>query len=70
LAPTQYVGTAITLQTCAGFLLTVVTIRAVPVWVARWGWEYAYMPLAIGPILGVVAMWRLSRDGRTVIRRA
>ena len=70
LAPTRYVGTAITLQTCAGFLLTIVTIRAVPVWAARWGWEYAYMPLAIGPILGVVAMWRLSRDGRTAIRGA
>ena len=70
LAPARYVGTAITLQTCAGFLLTIVTIRAVPVWAARWGWEYAYMPLAIGPILGVVAMWRLSRDARTAIRRA
>ena len=61
LAPVQYVGTAITLQTCFGFLLTIVTIRAVPVWVEWWGWERAYMPLAIGPVLGIFAMWRLWR---------
>jgi sugar phosphate permease len=61
LAPAQYVGTAITLQTCFGFLLTIVTIRAVPLWVDWWGWERAYMPLAIGPAFGIVAMWRLWR---------
>ena len=70
LAPTRYVGTAITLQTCVGFLLTIVTIRLVPVWVEWWGWERAYMPLAVGPALGVVAMWRLSRDVRARVVRA
>lgn len=64
LAPNQYVGTAITLQTCLGFLLTIVTIRAVPVWAESWGWERAYMPLAVGPALGIVAMWRLWRRER------
>jgi len=64
LAPVQYVGTAITLQTCLGFLLTILTIRAVPVWADRWGWERAYMPLAIGPALGIVAMWALWRAER------
>jgi MFS family permease len=61
LAPSQYVGTAITLQTCLGFLLTIVTIRLVPVWVRLWGWELAYVPLAIGPMAGIVAMWPLWR---------
>lgn len=64
LAPVRYVGTAITLQTCLGFLLTIVTIRLVPVWADRWGWERAYMPLAIGPLFGIVAMWRLRRVQR------
>jgi MFS family permease len=64
LAPGQYVGTAITVQTCVGFLLTIVTIRLVPVWADRWGWERAYVPLAIGPALGIVAMWRLQRLNR------
>ena len=61
LAPSQYVGTAITLQTCLGFLLTIVTIRLVPVWVHSWGWELAYVPLAVGPAAGILAMWPLWR---------
>jgi sugar phosphate permease len=67
-APSQYVGTAITLQTCLGFLLTIVTIRLVPVWVDLWGWQLAYVPLAAGPAAGIVAMWPLWRAnarGRT-----
>ena len=60
-APGEYVGTAITLQTCLGFLLTIVTIRLVPVWVHWWGWELAYVPLAIGPAAGISAMWPLWR---------
>jgi MFS family permease len=62
LAPREYVGTALTVQTCLGFLLTVASIRAVPLWAARWGWSHAFMPLAIGPILGVLAMWQLRRS--------
>src|SRR5688500_10036314 len=65
LAPSQYVGTAITVQTCLGFLLTIVTIRFVPVWADRWGWERAYMPLAIGPAFGIIAMWGLWRASPT-----
>jgi sugar phosphate permease len=60
-APSQYVGTAITLQTCLGFLLTIATIRLVPIWVEEWGWELAYVPLAMGPAAGIVAMWPLLR---------
>jgi len=60
-APSEYVGTAVTLQTCLGFLLTIVTIRLVPVWVHWWGWELAYVPLAIGPVAGIIAMWPLWR---------
>lgn len=61
LAPQEYVGTALTLQTCLGFLLTIVTIRLVPVWAASWGWERAFIPLAIGPALGIAAMTPLIR---------
>ncbi|MET4805914.1 MFS transporter [Limibacillus sp. MBR-115] len=53
------VGTMLTLQTAVGFTLTLVTIHLMPVWVESLGWHYAFMPLAIGPFLGVVAMWRL-----------
>jgi MFS family permease len=59
LAPETYIGTALTIQTCLGFLLTMITIRLTPVWVSRFGWEYAFMPLAIGPALGILAMRKL-----------
>jgi MFS family permease len=62
LAPREYVGTALTLQTASGFLLTMLTIHLVPGWAARWGWHVAYMPLAIGPLLGIVAMARLGAE--------
>ena len=61
LAEESYVGTALTLQTAVGFLLTVATIRLVPVWREAWGWEWAFLPLAIGPVLGTAAMLRLRR---------
>jgi hypothetical protein len=69
LSPSEYVGTALTMQTCLGFLLTVASIRAVPVWVAHWGWDYAFAPLALGPLLGSIAMFRL-RANRYRVRLA
>ncbi len=55
-------GTALTLQTAAGFLLTLVTIRAVPLIAEAATWRWAFPILAIGPALGVVAMVRLRRS--------
>lgn len=59
-APREYVGTALTLQTASGFLLTMLTIHLVPGWAAQWGWSVAYLPLALGPLLGIIAMSRLG----------
>jgi len=61
LAPTQYVGTALTLQTSLGFLLTAVTISLLPVVAATIGWRWSMGVLAIGPALGVWAMLALRR---------
>jgi hypothetical protein len=66
LAEQSYVGTSLTLQTAIGFLLTVVTIRLVPVWEAAWGWEWAFVPLALGPALGTLSMWKLRRRPEAV----
>lgn len=52
-------GTMLTLQTALGFTLTLITIHLMPLWVEAFGWRYAFMPLAIGPLLGVWAMARL-----------
>lgn len=55
----QYIGTALTTQTCLGFLLTTVSIELVPQFVKLVGWSYAFIVLAPGPLLGVIAMLRL-----------
>jgi len=56
-----YVGTALTIQTSLGFLLTMVTIRVLPPLADRFGWERAFIALAIGPVFGIVSMLRLRR---------
>ena len=52
----RLVGTALTAQTAIGLLLTVVTIQLVPVVADLIGWQYAFLLLAPGPLLGAVAM--------------
>ena len=56
LAPRDYVGTALTLQTSLGFLLTCATIYLLPKVAATIGWRWSMSVLAIGPALGVWAM--------------
>jgi len=53
------VGTALTIQVCAGFLLTIASIQIVGVMASLWGWHYAFGILGIGPFLGALAMLRL-----------
>jgi len=59
LADPARVGTMLTLQTALGFTLTLVTIHLLPYFVDAVGWRHAFVPLAIGPALGVWAMARL-----------
>ncbi len=60
-----YVGTMLTLQTMLGFTLTLITIHLMPYWVDALGWRYAFVPLAIGPAIGVWAMARLRAHPRS-----
>jgi MFS family permease len=63
-SPRTHVGTALTLQTCAGFLLTMVSLRLLPA-VAGWiGWQWAFVLLVPGPVLGAFAMRRLAGTPR------
>ena len=66
LADKAYVGTMLTLQTALGFTLTLVTIHLMPYWVDSMGWRYAFVPLSIGPAIGVFAMARLRAHPRSV----
>ncbi|MBI1801789.1 MAG: MFS transporter [Chloroflexi bacterium] len=51
-----YTGTALTLQTSLGFLLTRVTIRLIPSVEQQVSWRWAFALLGLGPLVGVWAM--------------
>jgi MFS family permease len=59
LSDPAYMGTALTLQTSIGFLLTAVSIPLVPALLPTLGWRWIFVLLAPGPALGVLAMLRL-----------
>ena len=46
----------LTVQTAAGFLLTLGAIHLMPRIVDWFGWEFAFSILAIGPFFGVISM--------------
>ena len=59
LSDPRYVGTALTMQTSMGFLLTLFTIRMIPPLQSWLGWEWAFVILALGPLFGLISMQRL-----------
>jgi MFS family permease len=58
-APPHAIGTALTLQVAAGFLLTMGTIQLMPPLVEGLGPRWAFPFLALGPLGGVLAIRRL-----------
>jgi MFS family permease len=62
LADPEYIGTALTLQTSLGFLLTLISIRLLPNIVELIGWQWAFSFLVLGPILGIWAMLTLRKS--------
>ena len=67
LAEEPYVGTALTLQTAIGFLLTTVSIQLVPVVADAVGWRWAFLPLVVGPAAGTAAMLRLRSSPESAL---
>jgi len=62
LSDAEHVGTMVTVQTCVGFLLTMLSIHLVPPIHAAVGWHWTFLFLAAGPFLGAWAMFALRRD--------
>ena len=60
-APQEAVGTALTLQTSVGFLLTMVTIQGVPALTDTLGWRWAFPVLALGPVFGIASIRRMAQ---------
>jgi MFS family permease len=61
LSDPERVGTMVTVQTCVGFSLTMVSIHLVPPIDALVGWRWTFAFLAVGPFLGAWAMYALRR---------
>jgi MFS family permease len=61
LSPAGTAGSALSLQTAVGFILTAATILSVGALDPGdgTGWRIAFGSLALGPLVGVLAMWRL-----------
>jgi len=61
LAPPGTAGSALSVQVAVGFLLTGVTILGIGLLdpIDAGGWRLAWLVLAAGPAVGIVAMWRL-----------
>ncbi len=63
-APRRLVGSALTIANCIGFSITVVSIQLTTVVTEQLGVSVAFVPLAIGPALGLLALAPLARAGR------
>ncbi len=54
--PPDYVGTALTVQNGVGFAITIFSIELCAKLGATIGWRYAFVVLALGPLVGLVAL--------------
>ena len=59
-APSDAVGTALTLQTSMGFLLSMITIQGLPMVTEAVGWAWTFPILALGPAAGIASIVRLG----------
>jgi MFS family permease len=60
--PPHAVGTALTIQTSIGFLLTMFPMQLVPALARQGGWRWAFAILSLGPAAGIWAVRRLVRQ--------
>jgi MFS family permease len=61
LSDPRYVGTALTVQTSLGFLLSMITIWLIPLLLEALGWRYVFLVLMPGPVFGIWSMLQLRR---------
>jgi hypothetical protein len=62
-APAHLVGSALTIVNCIGFAITIVSIQLLNAAMTTLGAQYIFLLLLPGPVLGLLALWRLVRGG-------
>ncbi len=67
LAPSEYVGSALTFQMAVGFLLTVGSINLIGYVIPIVGWRYAFSLLSLGPLIGIISMLKLRKSPDSII---
>jgi len=67
--PAHTVGTALTVQTSLGFLLTMLPMQLVPLIAQRVGWRWGFTILALGPLAGIAAIRRFAAVRGSTARR-
>ena len=60
-APKELVGSALTIANCIGFSITIVSIQLLNHLAPRSSPAYLYLPLAVGPLFGLLALMPLTR---------
>src|SRR4051812_12073607 len=68
--PPHTVGTALTIQTSVGFLLTMLPMQLVPLIAQKTGWRWAFAMLVLGPLAGIAAIRRFAAVRVTTMRDA
>ena len=64
-APKQYIGTALTIVNSIGFLITIMSIQLLT-YLSQWiSYDNLFLTLTIGPIIGLIAIFRLIRNNQT-----
>lgn len=58
--PPHFTGTALTIQNGIGFAVTVISIQMTALFSQVFGWRWAFLLLAPGPIVGAAALIRLK----------
>ncbi|MGK0366437.1 MAG: MFS family permease [Saprospiraceae bacterium] len=56
-APAEARGTALTIVNCLGFAITIISIQLVAYLGENWNFEYAYVVLGLGAILGLIGLF-------------
>jgi hypothetical protein len=51
-------GTALTMVNCIGFSITIISIQLINYVATIWNPSYIFMLLAIGPVLGLIALYK------------
>jgi MFS family permease len=57
-APEEFRGTSLTIVNCIGFFITIISIQFIDLFSGKISFQYIYMLLAIGPVLGLIALLR------------